>query len=164
MTIIAKPTKKRCAKESAVDLADLKVTRPKKTILIVEDQDDIRQLIKISLTSFKHEIYEANDCQTALNMARTLKPDLMLLDVMLPAGVGPEAQQLTSGLSLCDMLKSDPELASMPIILLTSKGQTIDIKAGFAAGANEYIVKPFSVTHLIDSVQRNLSTSHQLAV
>jgi DNA-binding response OmpR family regulator len=61
------------------------------------------------------------------------------------------------------MLKDNPELATMPIILLTSKGQAIDIKAGLAAGADEYIVKPFSVIHLIEVALRQLSITQAVA-
>ena len=66
--------------------------RPGKVILIVEDQADIRQLIKMSLAFTKHTIYEAPDCQTAFNMVNTLKPDLMLLDIMLPSGTDDKAE------------------------------------------------------------------------
>ena len=137
--------------------------RPGKVILIVEDQADIRQLIKMSLAFTKHTIYEAPDCQTAFNMVNTLKPDLMLLDIMLPSGTDDKTEGLANGLTLCRMLKDNPELATMPIILLTSKGQAIDIKAGLAAGADEYIVKPFSVIHLIEVALHQLSITHPIA-
>lgn len=143
---------------SSIQSTEPDIARPKKVILIVEDQDDIRQLIKISLSSTQHTIHEASDCQTALNMARALKPDLMLLDVMLPAGSDTELQGLSCGLSVCRMLKSDPQFAATYIILLTSKGQAADVKAGLAAGANAYMVKPFGVANLIEVVQRQLAT------
>jgi two-component system phosphate regulon response regulator PhoB len=137
--------------------------RPGKVILIVEDQADIRQLIKMSLAFTNHQIYEAPDCQTAFNMVNTLKPDLMLLDIMLPSGTDDETEGLANGLTLCRILKDNPELADMPIILLTSKGQAIDIKAGLVAGADEYIVKPFSVIHLIEVALRQLSIPQAVA-
>ncbi len=133
------------------------VAQAKKVILIVEDQDDIRQLIKMTLATTEYTIYEAADGQSALNMARTLKPDLMLLDVMLPAGSDTELQGLSCGLSVCRMLKSDPQFAATSIILLTSKGQAADVKAGLAAGANAYMVKPFSPANLIEVVNRQLA-------
>ena len=143
---------------SSIQSTEPDIARPKKVILIVEDQDDIRQLIKISLASTQHTIHEASDCQTALNMARALKPDLMLLDVMLPAGSDTELEGLSCGLSVCRLLKSDPQFAATYIILLTSKGQAADVKAGLAAGANAYMVKPFGVANLIEVVQRQLAT------
>ena len=142
---------------SSIQSTEPDIAPPEKVILIVEDQDDIRQLIKMSLASTQHEIYEASDCQTALNMARALKPDLMLLDVMLPAGSDTELQGLSCGLSVCRMLKSDPQFAATYIILLTSKGQSADVKAGLAAGANAYMVKPFSPANLIEVVNRQLA-------
>ena len=142
---------------SSIQSTEPDIARAKKVILIVEDQDDIRQLIKMSLSSSRYKIHEASDCQTALNMARALKPDLMLLDVMLPAGSDTEVQGLSCGLSVCRMLKSDPQFAATYIILLTSKGQAADVKAGLAAGANAYMVKPFSVANLIEVVQRQLA-------
>jgi CheY-like chemotaxis protein len=142
---------------SSIQSTEPDIAPPEKVILIVEDQDDIRQLIKMSLASTQHKIYEVSDCQTALNMARALKPDLMLLDVMLPAGSDTELQGLSCGLSVCRMLKSDPQFAATYIILLTSKGQSADVKAGLAAGANAYMVKPFSPANLIEVVNRQLA-------
>jgi CheY-like chemotaxis protein len=142
---------------SSIQSTEPDIAPPEKVILIVEDQDDIRQLIKMSLASTQHKIYEVSDCQTALNMARALKPDLMLLDVMLPAGSDTELQGLSCGLSVCRMLKSDPQFAATSIILLTSKGQSADVKAGLAAGANAYMVKPFSPANLIEVVNRQLA-------
>ena len=143
---------------SSIQSTEPDIARPEKVILIVEDQDDIRQLIKMSLSSSRYKIHEASDCQTALNMARALKPDLMLLDVMLPAGSDTELAGLSCGLSVCRLLKSDPQFAATYIILLTSKGQAADVKTGLAAGANAYMVKPFSVANLIEVVQRQLAT------
>ena len=142
---------------SSIQSTEPDIARPEKVILIVEDQDDIRQLIKISLASTKYKIHEASDCQTALNMARALKPDLMLLDVMLPAGTDAELHGPSCGLGVCRMLKSDPQFAATYIILLTSKGQAADVKAGLAAGANAYMVKPFSPANLIEVVNRQLA-------
>ena len=139
------------------DAAALDTSKPAKVILLVEDQDHIRQLIKLSLAPTQHKIYEASDCQTALHLARTLKPDLMLLDIVLSKGADTDTPTMTNGLDLCRIVKDTPELAYIPIVVVSSRGQTSDIKKGLAAGANEYIVKPFSVIHLMEVAMRQLS-------
>jgi DNA-binding response OmpR family regulator len=114
-------------------------------ILIVEDQPDICKLIRMTLEFGDFEIHEANDGETGLNMARAIKPHVMLLDVMMPG--------LLDGYQVCTRIKQDPELKQIQIVMLTARGQATDLAAGEAAGADAYLVKPFSPLELIERVE-----------
>jgi DNA-binding response OmpR family regulator len=117
-----------------------------KKILITEDQTDICKLIRMTLEFGDFEIHEANDGESGLNMARAIQPDLMLLDVMMPG--------LLDGYQVCQRIKQDPTLAHIKVILLTARGQAADIAMGEAAGADAYLIKPFSPLELIDRVEK----------
>jgi two-component system phosphate regulon response regulator PhoB len=119
-----------------------------KRVLIVEDQADIRKLIRMTLEFEQYEIHEASDGAFGLRMAQALKPDLMLLDVMMPGEL--------DGLQVCQRLKSDPVTKRIKVVLLTARGQARDREVGQAAGADEYLVKPFSPLQLIDTIERLL--------
>jgi DNA-binding response OmpR family regulator len=112
-------------------------------ILIVEDDADIRELTAFKLTLEGHEVHVEADGEAGLAAARELMPDLIVLDWMMP--------KLT-GLEVCQALRADPATASLPIILLTAKAQEADIQRGFAAGADDYISKPFSPPELASRV------------
>jgi two-component system phosphate regulon response regulator PhoB len=122
-----------------------------KRVLIVEDQADIRKLIHMTLEFEAYEIHEAADGVTGLRLARALRPDLMLLDVMMPGEL--------DGLQVCQRIKADAELAGIKIVLLTARGQARDREAGSKAGAEEYLVKPFSPLQLIDTIERLTATA-----
>ena len=115
-----------------------------KKILIVEDHADIRRLIRMTLEFEAFEIHEADDAAAGWDMARALLPDLLLLDVMMP---GP-----LNGLDLCRAVKADPALAGVPVVVLSARGNSIDREAGLAAGADAYLVKPFSPMQLLDLI------------
>jgi two-component system, OmpR family, phosphate regulon response regulator PhoB len=119
-----------------------------KRVLIVEDQADIRKLIRMTLEFEDYEIHEANDGATGLRVARSIKPDLMLLDVMMPGEL--------DGLQVCQMITKDPATAHIRVVLLTARGQARDREVGREAGANEYLIKPFSPLQLIDTIERLL--------
>lgn len=114
-------------------------------ILITEDQADICKLIRMTLEFGDFEIHEAHDGETGLNMARAIQPSLMLLDVMMPG--------LLDGYQVCQRIKQDPNLAHIKVIMLTARGQASDIAMGEAAGADAYLVKPFSPLELIERVE-----------
>ena len=118
-------------------------------VLIVEDQADIRDLIRMSLEVQGYEIHEASHGAAGLQMAQALQPDVMLLDVMMPGEL--------DGLQVCQRIKADPALAHIKIVLLTARGQVRDLDAGAAAGADEYLVKPFSPLTLLDIVEQLVS-------
>ncbi len=115
-------------------------------ILIVEDQSDICKLIRMTLEFSDFEIHEANDGESGLNLARALQPHVMLLDVMMPG--------LLDGYQVCTRIKQDPLMRQIRVIMLTARGQASDIEAGQTAGADAYLVKPFSPLELIDQVER----------
>ena len=120
-----------------------------KRVLIVEDQADIRKLIRMTLEFEDYEIHEASDGAAGLRIARDIKPDLMLLDVMMPGEL--------DGLQVCHHIKSDAATRDMRVVLLTARGQARDREVGREVGADEYLVKPFSPLQLIATLQRLLA-------
>lgn len=121
-----------------------------KRILIVEDQADIRRLIRWSLEEGDYQIFEAANGRLGLDAVRALRPDLLLLDVMMPGDL--------DGYQVCSTLRSDPDFARLPILLLTARAQQGDRAAGERAGADDYLVKPFSPMVLVDTVERLLNS------
>lgn len=121
-----------------------------KRVLIVEDQSDIRKLIRMTLEFNDFEIHEAPDGASGLRLAQALHPDLVLLDVMMPGEL--------DGLQVCRQLKSDPATQHIKAVLLTARGQARDRDAGEVAGADEYLVKPFSPLQLIETIERLLAS------
>ena len=115
-------------------------------VLIVEDQPDIRKLIRMTLEFEAYEIAEAPDGAQGLRMAQEIQPDLMLLDVMMSGEL--------DGLQVCRRIKADPALAHIKVVLLTARGQASDLDAGQTVGADEYLVKPFSPLQLVDTIER----------
>jgi CheY-like chemotaxis protein len=122
-----------------------------KKVLIVEDQDDVREVIRITLELEDFEIHDARDGASGLAQAAKLRPDIVLLDVMMPGEL--------DGLQVCHRLKSDPDTRHIKVVLLTARGQARDREAGQLAGADEYLVKPFSPLQLIETIERLLESS-----
>lgn len=116
----------------------------KAIVLIVEDQPDLRKLLRVTLGLGNLEIHEAEDGHGALKMAAAVRPDIMLLDVMMPGGL--------DGYQVCQRIKADPALKKTRVIILTARAQKNDIDAAFGAGADDYLSKPFSPLELIDKV------------
>jgi DNA-binding response OmpR family regulator len=119
-----------------------------KKVLIVEDQDDVREVIRITLELEDFEIHDARDGASGLAQAAKLRPDIVLLDVMMPGGV--------DGLQVCQRLKNDPSLKRSKVVMLTARDQPNDRKAAMAAGADHYLPKPFSPIELLETVNRLL--------
>jgi DNA-binding response OmpR family regulator len=113
-------------------------------LLIVDDEEGVRALVRMTLNTSEYQIFEACDGTEALGMARHHHPDLMLLDVMLPD---------LSGIEICRELKEDPSMATTTIVMLTAKAQTSDFGEAEAAGADGYFTKPFSPIALIQKVE-----------
>ena len=114
------------------------------TILIVDDEPNIVQLVRITLEDSRVRILEAADGATALDRALALQPDLIFLDVNLPD---------LSGLEVCRRLKEDETLTKTKIVMLTAAAQEDDVARGLAAGADQYLTKPFSPVRLLSLVE-----------
>jgi len=111
-----------------------------KTILIIEDEKDLAELIAFNLENEGYRPLIAQDGTSGLDAARSNSPDLILLDLMLPGLPGTE---------ICKILKSSGKTATIPIIMLTARGEEIDRVVGFEVGTDDYMVKPFSTRELI---------------
>ena len=119
----------------------------KKKVLIVDDETDIVETIKFNLEFEDIECIEAYDGEEALLKARSERPDLILLDVMLPK---------IHGYKIARLLKFDESYKHIPIIMLTAKAQESDIKTGEETGADEYVTKPFDMDMLVALVEKYL--------
>lgn len=119
-----------------------------KKILLVDDHADIRRLIRITLGK-NYEVFEAEDGPAALITARSQKPDLVVLDVMMPGEL--------DGLQVLDALKSDPQLTGTRVIMVTARGQAQDYEDGIRRGADAYFIKPFSPLQLVACIKETLA-------
>lgn len=119
-------------------------------ILIVDDNDDIRKLLRLTLDNADIELLEARSGMEALQIVQRVHPRLVLLDIMMAGEI--------DGLEVCRKIKADPMLFDTRVILVTSRAQQSDIRAGYQAGADMYLIKPFSPLQLIDSI-RQLATN-----
>jgi two-component system phosphate regulon response regulator PhoB len=109
-------------------------------ILVIEDEADIRQVLDYNLKSAGHEVVEASRGADGLRLIREREPDLVLLDLMLPDMPGTE---------VCRSIKDNPATRTLPVVMLTARGEEIDRVVGFEIGADDYITKPFSVRELV---------------
>lgn len=118
-----------------------------KKILIVDDEEYIRELISATLSGSPYKLLTAQDGEEAIEVARRERPDLILLDIAMPK---------KDGYQVCKALKEDPETSDITIIMLTALGQKEDMEKGYKAGADNYFVKPFSPTALLKKVEEIL--------
>jgi len=114
-----------------------------RTILVVEDQEDNRQILRDLLANAGFRMVEAHDGEQALMMARAERPDLILMDIQLPVVDGYEATR---------SIKRDPELGHIPIIAVTSYALSGDDKKALEAGCDAYVTKPYSTRHLLAKI------------
>lgn len=120
------------------------------TVLVVDDEPAIRELIQQMLDIGGFHVQEAGDGAEALEKIDEEPPDAMILDVMMPD---------MDGITLCKMLRAQPETATLPIIMLSGKTQKEAIAEGLAAGANKYLCKPASFDELINGLNELLTTT-----
>lgn len=118
-----------------------------KKILIVDDQTDIRKLLKI-LLEFKYEVLQTATADEASKIIDTWVPDLILLDIMMPG---------MNGLELCKKLKSEKDGRTAKVIIVSARGTKNDIEIGLSAGADAYVVKPFSPLELFSTIESLIS-------
>lgn len=127
----------------------------KKRVMIVEDEEDIFKLLQYNLTREGFEVDGLNRGDGAVDAIARRKPDLVLLDLMLP-GLG--------GLEICRLLKANPETAGIPVVMLTAKGEESDVVVGLQMGADDYVSKPFSMKVLLARLQAVLRRREQVPV
>lgn len=123
-------------------------------ILVVEDESDLQQVLQYNLEQAGHEVLQALRGNDGLNLAREKRPNLVLLDLMLPDMPGTE---------VCKAIKENAATKGIPVVMLTAKGEEIDRVVGFELGADDYVVKPFSVRELllrINAVLRRAESIH----
>lgn len=120
-------------------------------ILVVEDEEDIRELLRLHLEQEGYAVAEASDGKRALDLVRTERPALLILDLMLPE---------ISGLEVCRLLRLKEDTATLPILMLTARTSEVDRVLGFEMGADDYVGKPFSPRELIARVKALLRRAH----
>jgi DNA-binding response OmpR family regulator len=116
-------------------------------ICIVDDDPDVRELVEYKLVQNGHEVLTATNGQDALRVVPEAKPALLLLDVMMPG---------LSGFDVLAQLRASDATRGLPIIMLTAKAQDADAERGFALGANDYMLKPFSPRELLNRINAQL--------
>jgi two-component system phosphate regulon response regulator PhoB len=124
----------------------------KATILIVDDEEDIRELVELNLTQEGYGVLSCETGEQALEIAGSRLPDLIILDLMLPG---------IDGLEVCKKLKSNLKTENIPIVMLTAKGEEVDIVTGLELGADDYVTKPFRGKVLVARVRRILRRAAQ---
>ncbi|MBC8253345.1 MAG: response regulator [Ardenticatenia bacterium] len=120
-----------------------------KKILIVDDQSEVRELVEVTLRIGPYEILQASSGDEALTITRSERPDLVLLDVMMP-------DSSVDGFEVCRQIKSDPATRNITVVMITARGQEADLEIGRQAGADDYFTKPFSPLQLMNKVEEIL--------
>jgi DNA-binding response OmpR family regulator len=118
------------------------------TVLVADDDPDIRELVVFKLEQAGYTVHAVGDGEAALAAIMALTPDLILLDVMMPG---------LNGFEVCRRLRANQNTATTPVIMLTARAQEADVESGFAVGADDYIVKPFSPRELLTRVNNVLA-------
>jgi DNA-binding response OmpR family regulator len=116
----------------------------KKKVLAVDDEPNILMSIEFILEMEGYEVYTAHDGEEALEVAKRVRPDVILLDINMPRKDGYE---------VCRLLREEKDMAGTKVIMLTAKGQTLEKKKGLEVGADEYVTKPFSAEDLLQKIQ-----------
>ena len=119
----------------------------RETILVVEDDENIQQLVGYNLAKAGFHVLYADNGEQALSLIKRERPELIVLDLMLPG---------LSGFEICKLVRKDPKTKSVPIVMLTAKSEENDIAAGLDLGADDYITKPFSPKILVSRIKAAL--------
>ena len=125
-----------------------------KTILIADDEPSLRLLVRATIESDEYELLEAADGDAAWRLLQDERPAMALLDVQMPG---------RTGLELVRAIRQEPTLSGMHVVLLTSKAQETDVRAGLAAGADKYLTKPFSPMELLTVVEEAVGAGPEAA-
>ena len=129
-------------------MAASKLRESKKTIMVVDDNQDLVEIVRLTLESKGFKVRCAYNGQELLDSLERQKADLILLDIMMPQ---------MNGLAVLKRLKGNPDTASIPVILLTAKVLEEDVRVGYKFGADRYITKPFTRGQLLDGINSILS-------
>jgi two-component system alkaline phosphatase synthesis response regulator PhoP len=119
----------------------------KANILIVDDEEDILEMIEYNLAKEGYTVSRALSGEKAISKIREQSPDLVILDLMLPG---------MDGLDVCRQIKNSPQTAHLPVIMLTAKGTEADVVTGLEIGADDYVIKPFSMRVLLARIRAGL--------
>ena len=122
--------------------------KPKKRILLVEDEPSVIELINIFLSRRGYGIFNVMDGAEVMNQVRIVKPDIVILDIMLPK---------LNGFEVCSQIKSDPALKHIPVIILSALVQKSEIEMGIRMGADLYMTKPFQNSELLANIEKLIS-------
>jgi two-component system alkaline phosphatase synthesis response regulator PhoP len=125
-------------------VAETTKTTSKRTIVVVDDDQDIRMILRANLEDEGYEVMEAAGGREALEVITSNDPDLVVLDIMMPE---------VDGYDVLQELRSKPEYAELPVVLLTARRQESDVWEGWSAGADYYITKPFKMKELIQFIR-----------
>ena len=120
-------------------------------ILVAEDRPDIRKLISMTMDYGDFEVDEADSGQSALRMMEALRPDIVLLDIMMPGEL--------DGYQVCERIRAHPKFSRTPVVMLTARAQESDKEEGLRHGCTAYLTKPFSPLLLIETVEKILATA-----
>jgi DNA-binding response OmpR family regulator len=143
------PNRRSLDNESNITTTNEPNQEPKMAkVLLVDDHSDIRRLVRITLGK-TFEVLEAEDGTTALEIVRRQKPELVVLDIMMPGEL--------DGLQVLDAIKADANLAATRVIMVTARGQAQDYEYGMQHGADAYFIKPFSPLALVASIKEILA-------
>ncbi len=126
----------------------------RKKILLIDDEPEVIETVKFLLNLKNFDVVDARDGVEGLTKAKEEKPDLILLDIMLPN---------MNGYEVCANLKRDPETSNIPVLFLTARDDTDSVIRAHRAGADDYIVKPFSTTILFNKINRHLAARKRAA-
>lgn len=120
------------------------------TILVVDDEEYIQRILSFALTAEGFEVETASDGEEALEMIRECRPDVVVLDLMLP---------VVDGLGVLRSIRENRETNQIPVVVLSAKGRDMDRQAALQGGANDYVTKPFNPARLIEKVQELLAST-----
>ena len=126
------------------------MSNTRRVVLVVEDEESILELLRYNLEKAEYAVIPAGSGEEGLSLARRRRPDLILLDLMLPG---------MDGLEVCRALKKSPETEHIPVVMLTARGEEADIVAGLELGADDYLTKPFSPRVLLAHIRVTLRRS-----
>jgi two-component system, OmpR family, phosphate regulon response regulator PhoB len=125
------------------------MTSTTKTVLIIEDEEDAAELFAEMMRVSGFRVLKTTNSAPALTMMTADKPDVVVLDIMMPE---------TSGLDILRQMRRDPELAGVPVVVVSAKSMPADIKNGMEAGASTYLTKPVGFLDLKDAVERAMGS------